>query len=114
MTESLLLAGAAEADITPVLGTQIAGNIGVVRPADCVEDRLLTRAIVLESGQEPSLLPHPTQEVGTLSTQELHRQEPSQVLVPGQEDGAHAPRPQDAEGLVFGRELAQGTRSGLI
>src|SRR5438477_4590869 len=43
-----LKAGAGEADITPFLGCQIDGNIGVPRPAEIVIARLYARALVLE------------------------------------------------------------------
>jgi neutral ceramidase len=48
--QKLLMAGAAEIDITPVLGTQIAGNIGVRRPAKIIEQRLFAKALVLQQG----------------------------------------------------------------
>ena len=43
------LAGAAETDLTPRLGTQIAGDIGRYRPAEFLLDPLFARALVLES-----------------------------------------------------------------
>lgn len=49
MSTSLLRAGAAAADITPAKGTQIAGNIGVKRPAEVFESPLHARALILES-----------------------------------------------------------------
>lgn len=45
-----LLAGAAEIDITPSLGTQIAGGIGTRRPAKTIEQRLFARALALQQG----------------------------------------------------------------
>ena len=52
MSGQVLMAGAAEVDITPAPGTQIAGNIGVVRPVKEIVDRLYARALVLEQGGE--------------------------------------------------------------
>lgn len=43
-----LLAGAAETDITPALGTQIAGDIGRKRPAKVALEPLYAKALVLE------------------------------------------------------------------
>ena len=45
-----LLAGAAEIEITPRLGTQIAGDIGRRRPAEVVFEPLYGKALVLEEG----------------------------------------------------------------
>ena len=45
-----LLAGAAEVDITPKMGTQIAGDIGRYRPAELVVDPIYAKALVLQSG----------------------------------------------------------------
>jgi hypothetical protein len=45
-----LMAGAAEIDITPVLGTQIAGGIGSRRPARAIEQPLFARALALQQG----------------------------------------------------------------
>ncbi len=45
-----LLAGAAQVDITPAMGTQIAGDIGRRRPAEILLDPIYARALVLESG----------------------------------------------------------------
>lgn len=45
----LLRAGAAEVDITPARGIQIAGNIGVLRPTEEILEPLLAKALVLES-----------------------------------------------------------------
>jgi len=47
-----LFAGAAEIDITPGFGTQIAGDIGRRRPALVVLDPLYARALVLEGESE--------------------------------------------------------------
>lgn len=44
-----LLAGAAQVDITPQPGTQIAGDIGRYRPAELTLDPIFARALVLES-----------------------------------------------------------------
>jgi len=52
MNRTLLCAGAAAADITPAPGTQIAGNIGVRRPATVFADPLIARALILESDAE--------------------------------------------------------------
>ncbi len=46
---SPLLVGAAETDLTPRLGTQIAGDIGRYRPAEYLLDPLFARALVLQS-----------------------------------------------------------------
>jgi len=48
----LLRAGAAQADITPAPGTQIAGNIGVRRPATVFADPLIARALILGGATE--------------------------------------------------------------
>ena len=45
-----LRVGAAEVDITPAMGTQIAGSIGIHRPAELVVDPIFAKALVLESG----------------------------------------------------------------
>jgi len=45
-----LRAGAAQVDITPPLGTQIAGDIGRPRPAEVVVEPLYARALVMEAG----------------------------------------------------------------
>jgi len=50
MDKNKLLAGAAEIEITPALGTQIAGDIGRKRPARVVLEPLYAKALVLESG----------------------------------------------------------------
>ena len=47
-----LLAGAAEVDITPKMGTQIAGDIGRRRPAEILIDPIYTKALVLDEGQQ--------------------------------------------------------------
>ncbi|MBI3987435.1 MAG: hypothetical protein HY343_10970 [Lentisphaerae bacterium] len=52
MKTTLLRAGAAAADITPSKGTQIAGNIGVKRPAEIFESPLQARALILEGGEQ--------------------------------------------------------------
>ena len=44
------LCGAAMADITPELGTQLDGDIGRCRPAESITDPLYARAMVLEGG----------------------------------------------------------------
>ena len=44
-----LLAGAAQVDITPPMGTQIAGDIGRRRPAEILLDPIYAKALVLES-----------------------------------------------------------------
>ena len=44
-----MLAGAARADITPEMGTQLAGDIGRRRPVEEIRDRLYANALVLES-----------------------------------------------------------------
>ncbi len=43
-----LCAGAARADITPSLGTQLAGDIGRCRPTEEIRDRLYANALVAE------------------------------------------------------------------
>jgi len=45
-----LRAGAAAVDITPAMGTQIDGSIGIRRPAEQVVDPIFARALVMESG----------------------------------------------------------------
>ncbi|MHB0878464.1 MAG: hypothetical protein ACYC5O_20705 [Anaerolineae bacterium] len=45
-----LAAGAAQVEITPPRGTQIAGDIGRYRPAEVVVDPLYAKALVLEEG----------------------------------------------------------------
>jgi neutral ceramidase len=55
--DGALLAGAAEADITPFPGCQIDGNIGVPRPMETVTTPIHARALVLEqSGKRFCLL----------------------------------------------------------
>jgi hypothetical protein len=49
-TDGALRAGAAQVDITPRAGTQLAGDIGRRRPAELVIDPLFAKALVLESG----------------------------------------------------------------
>jgi len=46
---SALRAGAAQVDITPDAGVQVAGHVGVHRPAKFVEDPIYAKALVLES-----------------------------------------------------------------
>ena len=48
---ALLKAGAAHVDITPQMGTQLAGDIGRRRPAELLIDPLYARALVLQSGE---------------------------------------------------------------
>jgi len=48
-SKATILAGAAEVEITPLLGTQIAGDIGRRRPADVVFEPIFGKALVLES-----------------------------------------------------------------
>ncbi len=50
MSDALLRAGAAEVDITPAMGIQIAGDIGRLRPVQEVRERIYAKALVLESG----------------------------------------------------------------
>jgi len=45
-----LRAGAARVDITPKMGTQIAGDIGRRRPAEMLVDPIFAKALVLEEG----------------------------------------------------------------
>ena len=45
-----LLAGAGQADITPVMGIQIAGDIGRYRPVEEIRDPLYAKALVLDAG----------------------------------------------------------------
>ena len=45
-----LRAGAAQVDLTPPLGTQIAGDIGRYRPAEWIMDPIYAKALVLECG----------------------------------------------------------------
>ena len=47
---ALLKAGAAQVDITPAMGTQIAGDIGRRRPAELLVDPVYAKALVLEAG----------------------------------------------------------------
>ena len=54
MNGKRLLAGAAEVDITPVMGTQIAGDIGRRRPAEILIDPIYAKALVLDDGQRGS------------------------------------------------------------
>ena len=50
MNTTGLLAGAAEVDITPTMGTQIAGDIGRRRPAEILIDPIFAKALVLGDG----------------------------------------------------------------
>jgi len=47
-----LAAGAAEVDITPAMGTQLAGDIGRRRPAEALADPIFARALVLDDGEQ--------------------------------------------------------------
>lgn len=47
-----LWVGAARADITPDLGTQLSGDIGRYRPVEEIRDRLYARVFVLKSPDE--------------------------------------------------------------
>lgn len=49
MTNQLFV-GAAAADITPAKGIQLAGDIGVCRPVEKINDPLFARALVIRSG----------------------------------------------------------------
>lgn len=51
MEGKLLLAGAAKVDITPKMGTQIAGVFGSRRPAEVLIDPLFAKALVLDDGE---------------------------------------------------------------
>jgi len=46
-----LRAGAAQVDITPKMGTQLAGDIGRRRPAETLIDPLFAKALVLDDGE---------------------------------------------------------------
>lgn len=48
--QTVLRAGAAKVEITPVMGTQIAGDIGRRRPAEVVLEPLFAKALVLDDG----------------------------------------------------------------
>ncbi|MBO3841449.1 MAG: hypothetical protein FGF48_03415 [Candidatus Brockarchaeota archaeon] len=48
MRDGMLRIGAAQVDITPKAGIQLAGNVGVHRPAQVVSDPLFSKALVLE------------------------------------------------------------------
>jgi len=50
METKRLLAGAAEVDITPKMGTQLAGDIGRRRPAEILIDPIYAKALVLDDG----------------------------------------------------------------
>jgi len=50
MSQARLLAGAAQVDITPKMGTQIAGDIGRRRPAEILIDPIFAKALVLDDG----------------------------------------------------------------
>ncbi|NLE68188.1 MAG: hypothetical protein GX608_12280 [Lentisphaerae bacterium] len=47
-----LLVGAGQADITPAMGIQIAGDIGRYRPVEQIRDPLYARAVVVKCGGE--------------------------------------------------------------
>jgi len=49
-TGAHLKAGAAQVDITPPMGTQLAGDIGRRRPAETLVDPLFAKALVLDDG----------------------------------------------------------------
>ena len=51
MKKGKLLAGAGRADITPELGIQLAGDIGTLRPAEEIRERLYVNVLVLKSGK---------------------------------------------------------------
>ena len=48
--ERVLLAGAAEVDITPEMDIQISGDIGRRRPVEEIRERIFARALMLEAG----------------------------------------------------------------
>jgi hypothetical protein len=52
MGTSELLAGTAEVDIRPQMGTQIAGDTGTRRPAEILIDHIWAKALALEDGQQ--------------------------------------------------------------
>ena len=52
MESQRLLAGAAQVDITPKMGTQIAGDIGRRRPAEILIDPIFAKALVLDDGRQ--------------------------------------------------------------
>ncbi|MCE9616084.1 MAG: hypothetical protein K8T26_17570 [Lentisphaerae bacterium] len=49
--KTVLRAGAAQVDITPAMGTQIAGDIGRYRPVEEIRDPLFAKALVIEHGK---------------------------------------------------------------
>jgi len=49
-TGNTMRAGAGAADITPAMGTQIAGDIGRYRPVEEVREPLFARTLVIEVG----------------------------------------------------------------
>ncbi len=51
-----LRAGAAQVDITPAMGTQIAGDIGRYRPVEEIRDPLFAKALILEAGGKRACL----------------------------------------------------------
>jgi len=53
---SPLQAGAAQVDICPPMGTQIAGDIGRLRPAEFTRDPLYARALVLRRGERTACI----------------------------------------------------------
>jgi len=48
--QALFNVGASQVDITPEMGIQIAGSIGIKRPAEFVVDPIFAKALVVESG----------------------------------------------------------------
>ena len=52
MSDQTLLAGAAQVDITPRMGTQIAGDIGRRRPAEILIDPIFAKALALDDGRQ--------------------------------------------------------------
>lgn len=48
--QRMLAAAAARADITPVMGVQIAGDIGRYRPVEEIRDRLYAKVLILNDG----------------------------------------------------------------
>ena len=46
-----LLSGAAQVDITPKMGTHLAGDVGRRRPAEILIDPLFAKALVLDDGE---------------------------------------------------------------
>ncbi len=48
MKTNPLMAGAAQVEITPKAGVQLAGGVGVYRPAKLINDPLYAKALILE------------------------------------------------------------------